>query len=100
MADVSTPISLIQTKLHRPPIYGAHVRRQRLLDQLGQRHKRPMTLISAPAGCGKTVAASSWLETIDSPSAWVSLDDTDNDVRLFLGYCLAAIRTIFPDFGR
>jgi LuxR family maltose regulon positive regulatory protein len=59
-----------------------------------------MTLISAPAGCGKTVAASSWLETIDSPSAWVSLDDTDNDVRLFLSYCLAAIRTIFPDFGR
>jgi LuxR family maltose regulon positive regulatory protein len=100
MADVSTSISLIQTKLHRPPVYGIHIRRQRLLDQLDQRHKRPMTLISAAAGYGKTVAASSWLETSDSPSAWVSLEDTDNDLRLFLSYLLAAIQTIFPKFGR
>jgi len=50
MTDVSTPISLIHTKLHRPPVYVAHIHRQRLLDQLDQRYKRPMTLISAPAG--------------------------------------------------
>ena len=100
MKSFSTSNSLIQTKLHRPPIYGDHIRRQRLLDQLDQRHKRPITLISAPAGYGKTVAASSWLEASDSPSAWVSLDDTDNDLRLFLSYFLAAIQTILPNFGR
>ena len=100
MKSVSTSNSLIQTKLHRPPIYGGHIHRQRLLDQLDQRHKRPMTLISAPAGYGKTVAASSWLEASDSSSAWVSLDDSDNDLRLFLSYFLSAIQTIFPNFGR
>jgi len=126
MRKVSTSISLIQTKLHRPPIYGAHIHRQRLLDQLDQRHKRPLTLISAPAGYGKTVVASCWLEASDSPCAWLSLDETDNDIRLFLSYFLAAIhpcawlsldetdndirlflsyflaaiQTIFPNFGR
>ena len=100
MTDAATSISLLQTKLHRPPIYGVHIRRQLVLDQLDQRHKRPVTLISAPAGYGKTVAASSWLETSDIPSAWVSLDDTDNDLRLFLSYLLAAIRNNFPQFGQ
>ena len=100
MNDVSTAISLIQTKLHRPPIYGVHLLRQRLLDQLDQRHKRPLTLISAPAGCGKTMVASSWLEASDSPSAWLSLDETDNDLRVFLVYFVSAIRTLFPHFGR
>ena len=89
-----------RSKLHRPQIHGVHVHRRRLLDQLDQRRKRPLTLISAPAGYGKTVLASRWLEASDSPCAWLSLDENDNDLRLFLSYFLAAIQTIFPDFGR
>jgi LuxR family maltose regulon positive regulatory protein len=100
MTDGSTSVSLLKTKLHRPALYGDHIYRQRLLDQLDQRENRPLILISAPAGYGKTVLASCWLEASDSPSAWVSLDDTDNDLRLFLSYFLAAIQTIFPNFGR
>jgi LuxR family maltose regulon positive regulatory protein len=100
MKKVSTSISLIQTKLHRPQIHGAHLQRQQLIDHLDQRCKRPLTLISAPAGYGKTTLASYWLEKSDSPYAWVSLDEADNDLRLFLSYFLAAIQTIFPDFGR
>jgi len=91
---------IIRTKLHRPPVHGVHIHRQRLFDQLDQRRECPLTLISAPAGYGKTTLASCWLETNDSVSAWVSLDETDNDLRLFLSYFLTAIQTIYPNFGR
>ena len=91
---------IIRSKLHRPPIHDNDIHRQHLLDQLDQRRKRPLTLISAPAGYGKTTLASCWLETSDSPYAWLSLDETDNDLRLFLSYFLTAIQTIFPNFGR
>ena len=100
MGDDRSLPHIIQSKLHRPPIYENVILRQHLLDRLDQRRNRPLTLISAPAGYGKTTLASSWLETIDSPNAWLSLDETDNDLRLFLGYLLSAIQTIFPDFGR
>ncbi|NIV39612.1 MAG: hypothetical protein GWN58_62445, partial [Anaerolineae bacterium] len=53
-------------------------------------------LISAPAGYGKTMLASMWLETTDCPSAWISLDETDNDLRSFTGYLLAALDSAFP----
>ena len=55
-----------------------------------------MTLISAPVGYGMITLASMWLEACDAPSAWVSLDDADNDLQLFTSYLLAAIQTIFP----
>ena len=55
-----------------------------------------MTLISAPAGYGKSTLASCWLAASDFPGAWLSLDERDNDLRLFLTYFLEAIRTLFP----
>jgi len=100
MADQKFLPFIVRTKLHRPQIHGAYLQRQRLIDKLDQRRQRPLTLISAPAGYGKTTLASSWLKTIDIPNAWVSLDETDSDLRVFLSYLLTAIQTIFPDFGR
>jgi LuxR family maltose regulon positive regulatory protein len=91
---------IIRSKLHRPQIHGVYLHRQNLINQIDQRRERPLTLISAPAGYGKTTLASSWLETTGTPYAWVSLDETDNDLRLFLSYTLTSIQTIFPDFGR
>jgi LuxR family maltose regulon positive regulatory protein len=55
-----------------------------------------LTLISAPAGYGKNTLASCWLAARDCPGAWLSLDERDNDLRLFLTYFLEAIRTLFP----
>jgi LuxR family maltose regulon positive regulatory protein len=52
---------------------------------------------TAPAGFGKTTLVSSWLEACDCPSAWLSLDENDDDLDLFLTYLLAAIRSMFPD---
>jgi len=58
---------------------------------------RPLTLISAPAGYGKTTLASAWLEGLDHPKAWLSLDENDNHLEAFLAYFLATVQSIFPD---
>ena len=91
---------IIRSKLHRPQVHGDHLHRQQLVDHLDQSRNRPLFLISAPAGYGKTTLASHWLEASDRPHAWLSLDETDNDLRLFLSYFLTSIQSIFPDFGR
>lgn len=80
--------TLIRTKLHRPPIPHDWVKRTQLLELLSQSLQRLITLVSAPAGYGKSVLVSSWLETSDCPGGWVSLDDEDNDPRQFLSYLL------------
>ncbi|MCA9875863.1 MAG: hypothetical protein KC441_19460, partial [Anaerolineales bacterium] len=55
-----------------------------------------MTLISAPPGYGKSVLASMWQEASGLPSGWVSLDESDNDLFIFVSYLLAAIETAVP----
>lgn len=90
--------ALIQTKLLRPPLPADMVERSHLTAYLNkQRQGRPLTLVSAPAGYGKSTLISSWLETVNCPTAWISLDKYDNEIGGFLHYFLAAIQTIFPD---
>jgi LuxR family maltose regulon positive regulatory protein len=88
--------SILYTKLQRPPVATDIVPRDRLLDQLNEGLHRPLTLISAPAGYGKSTLASRWVVACDRPSAWVSLEESDNDLQMFLSYVLAAIQTLFP----
>jgi LuxR family maltose regulon positive regulatory protein len=66
------------------------------LERLEQNRQRPLTLVSAPAGYGKSTLVSCWLQMCASPHAWLSLDKNDNDLHLFLSYFLAAIQTMFP----
>ncbi len=87
---------LLRTKLFRPPIPRDYVVRPRLLEKIEQGRHHPLTLISAPAGYGKTVLVSSFLETCPLPAAWLSLDENDNDFGVFLAYLLAALDTVFP----
>ena len=63
-----------------------------------------MTLVCASAGFGKTTLVSSWIDSLaasQQPSAtraaWLSLDESDSDLVVFLRYCVAAIRTVFPE---
>ena len=88
---------ILRAKLHRPPISASIIPRLRLLELLEQGRHRPMTLISAPAGYGKSILASQWMETCGCPSAWVSLDENENDPRRFLTYMLEALQSTFPE---
>jgi LuxR family maltose regulon positive regulatory protein len=88
---------IVRTKLQRPPVPADHVPRQRLLEMLSHHRDLPLILLSAPAGYGKTTLISSWLQACDCPSAWLSLDKEDNDLRVFLTYFVSAVRAMFPD---
>ena len=67
-----------------------------LLEHLERNQERPLTLISAPAGFGKSILASMWLERSALPGGWLSLDESDNDLHTFVSYMLAAIETAVP----
>ena len=88
--------SILRTKLHRPPISADIIPRARLIKFLESGIQKTLTLISAPAGYGKSILTSQWLEISCLPSIWVSLDENDNDVSAFLRYVLEAIQSLFP----
>jgi LuxR family maltose regulon positive regulatory protein len=91
--DTST---LIQTKLLIPRTTDNLIERSHLKARLNQGLQRKLILVSAPAGYGKTALISSWLQDVDRPAAWISLDTNDNDLMLFLHYVVTAIRAVFP----
>ena len=86
-------LSIIRAKLHAPRIPSDLVRRDRLDELLSQNPSRPFTLVSAPAGYGKSTLVAHWLRTANVASAWFSIEESDNDVRQFLTYLIAAVRT-------
>lgn len=90
--------ALLNTKVMMPGTQGSLVNRQRLLDKLGQ-ELRPLSVIHAPAGFGKTTLLAAWLKTLDLPVAWLSLDKDDNDPVRFMRYLIASIATVIPGFG-
>ncbi len=92
MSDTLAP--LLATKLYRPPSRPNRVRRPRLNARLNEGLLRKVTLISAPAGFGKTTLVSEWLAEAKHPAAWLSLDAGDNDPIRFLTYLIAAMQTL------
>jgi len=86
-------------KLQRPSLGVTIVRRSQLINKLDTWHEKQLTLVAAPDGYGKTTLVSDWLAHSDTPSAWLICDREDNDLRRFLEYLLASIRTLFPDAG-
>ncbi|MGB5186308.1 MAG: transcriptional regulator, partial [Acidimicrobiia bacterium] len=76
------------------------VRRIQLHELMDLGLETPLTLVSAPAGYGKSTLVSHWIESLDHPTAWLSLDVADGDLTVFTRYLIAAIRTIFPDACR
>jgi LuxR family maltose regulon positive regulatory protein len=96
----------LQTKLYIPPIRRELVSRPRLIQRLSAGLNGCLTLVSAPAGFGKTTLVSEWLHKVgaygDAPPhvAWLSLDEGDNDTARFLAYLIAALRTVEADIGK
>src|SRR4051794_11873627 len=96
------PTRLLVTKLHVPAPGSRLVSRPRLLDRLGP--LRTLTLVSAPAGFGKTTLLAEWMAhngrcEPDVRVAWLSLDDGDNDPSRFLAYVVAALQTLDAGVG-
>ena len=90
---------LIKTKFYIPPVRQDIVPRARLIDQLNSGLHRKLSLVSAPAGFGKTTLVSSWIHQQERPAAWISLDEDDNDLRVFLSYLIAALQIIEKNIG-
>ena len=86
--------SLIHTKLNRPRVAAQLVDRPRLDDLLNV--GRPLTIVTAPAGYGKTTLISDWAERCGLRYVWLSLDTGDNDPAVFLSYLIAALAKLFP----
>ncbi len=77
-------IPILATKLYSPPPPVKAVLRPGLVERLNEGLQRKLTLISAPAGFGKTALVSTWLAGSDRQVAWLSLDEGDNDPTRFL----------------
>ena len=90
---------LLTTKLYIPPTRPGFVSRPRLLERLDVGLRGKLTLLSAPAGFGKTTLLGEWIASSKRPVAWVSLDESDNDPARFLTYVFAAFQTIDADMG-
>ena len=95
------PIELLTSKFFIPPLRPGLVPRPRLVQLLneGVNTKRKLTLVSAPAGFGKTTLVVAWLRQIDLPAAWLSLDEADNDLPRFLAYLAAALQQVDEEIG-
>jgi LuxR family maltose regulon positive regulatory protein len=95
---------LLETKLYRPRSRRNAVPRPRLLAQLQQGIESGLTVVSAPAGFGKSTLLAAWLAEFsdgggERRAAWLSLDDADNDAARFWTYVIAALRTMAPHVG-
>lgn len=103
--------TLLTTKLNTPPLRPNLVLRPRLTEKLNQGLSSKLTLISAPAGFGKTTLIADWgfrisestipQSAIRNPkSCWLSLDENDNDPARFLTYLITALQQIEPEIGQ
>lgn len=93
---------LLETKLHVPRRRRSLVERPRLTGRLSRVWESALTLVSAPAGFGKTTLLAEWLAdavTADRSVAWLSLDPRDNDPARFWAYLLAALDRALPGIG-
>jgi ATP/maltotriose-dependent transcriptional regulator MalT len=96
----SVPTPILATKLYIPAPRPKVVLRPRLIERLKEGLHRKLTLISAPAGFGKTTLVSEWVAGCQRPVAWLSLDEGDNDPTRFLVYLVAALQTISSSIGK
>ena len=91
--------TLLQTKLFMPRLRHTVVTRPRVTAKLNAGLRGKLTLVSAPAGFGKSTALSTWAGDLSQPVAWLSLDERDNDPVRFWTYMSAALQTLVPSIN-
>src|SRR3954469_16894818 len=91
----------MSTQLYVPKLRRSPVTRGRLLDKLRHGAEARLTLVSAPAGFGKTTLLAEWFEQApgERSAAWLSLDSADNDPVSFWTYVVTALQTAVPAVG-
>jgi len=94
--------NLLATKLHQPAPPPKRVQRPLLIQRLneGLESGRQITLVSAPAGFGKTTCVSEWVNAVDCPVTWLSLEPADDDPGRFFTYLVAALQRVDANLGR
>ncbi|GIQ71361.1 LuxR family transcriptional regulator [Xylanibacillus composti] len=95
-----TYTTILKTKVTPPDPKDAHIRRNRLLDLLTEGLKGRLTLVTAPAGFGKTTLLTQWVHAGQATCTWLSLDDMDNDIVRFWRYVAHALAPALPPFIR
>ncbi len=90
---------LLATKLHLPHPRAQLVPRSHLVERLQQGVAGALTLVSAPAGFGKTTLLAQWRASTRAPVAWLSLEPEDNEPTRFLTYFIVALQTLDPHLG-
>jgi LuxR family maltose regulon positive regulatory protein len=90
---------LLSTKLYIPPLRSDLVSRPQLTERLSKATRRKLTLVSAPAGFGKSTLVRGWLAESVITAAWLSLDEGDNDPVRFWRYIIAAFQVANQEFG-
>lgn len=91
---------LLHHKLMPPRLNSNVIRRDELLSRLDQGLSRKLTIVTAPTGFGKTTLVSMWIASRQFASAWVTLDQNDNDVSRFWTYVVSALRTLDSSIGK
>jgi len=95
-----TKYPLLTTKLYVPQPRPNLVQRTHLIDRLNKGINHKLTLISAPAGFGKTTLLSKWISQSKLRAAWLSLDKGDNDPVHFIHYLIAALQSFDKNLGK
>ena len=95
-APVEVPYA---SKVVLPARRAAIVRRQRLIEALAQSAERRITVVSAPAGYGKTTLLLDFAQSWGDPVCWYAIDERDREIETFLRYFVACGQTQFPAFG-
>ena len=90
-------LTLVRTKLNRPRVSRDIIHRPALVQRLNDGLEGNLTLVIAPPGFGKTMLVAEWVSQAPQRVAWLSLDESDNDVVTLVGYLIAAIRQLFPE---
>lgn len=96
------PDTLLLTKVSLPILRNIVVPREKVLQQLneGVQDHHLLTLVSAPAGYGKTTTIRMWVEEAGYSATWVSLEKSDNDLKQFITYFLTALQQVDDDLGQ
>jgi LuxR family transcriptional regulator, maltose regulon positive regulatory protein len=99
-ADLPPLTSILKTKVRKPKTREKIVMRSALLTRLGECANQQIVLLCAPAGSGKTTLLSEWLKNNERLSAWLTLDEADNQTERFFAYLVSAIQTCLPEIGQ